>query len=288
MAVKEPSAMVFGGVKKKHVIDLQRMKNRGEKITMVGTAACDPLWVAACERAGVDLVRYVAPGEDSLLRIENNLSHTHMIRQLAPSVCTNIVMHSEEHTDPITATKYGTRYMTEGADSVFPIGVTNECLEYLTKNHIPVIGHVGLFTDWKVGLHGGYIRIGKTAEDALGVWRMAYEYQECGMKGMTIEMTSAQVTNAIAKKLRVPVINVAAGGVADGSELVIFDLLGFQPRATMPKHAKCYREFFDEAIKAFSEFKADVDSEAYPAPEHGWNMDEKEFDKFMNELEQKY
>ena len=108
------------------------------------------------------------------------------------------------------------------------------------------------------------------------------------MIGMTIEMTSREVTDLIAKKLRVPVIQVAAGGAADGSELVIFDLLGFQPVSTMPKHAKHYRSYFEDGIKAFAEFDADVKSKAYPAEEHGWGLDAKEFEAFANELEKKY
>ena len=56
--------------------------------------------------------------------------------------------------------------------------------------------------------------MGKTAEDAMAIFRQVYEYQGNGMVGMTIEMTPREVTNAIAKKLRVPVIAVAAGGAA--------------------------------------------------------------------------
>lgn len=44
------------------------------------------------------------------------------------------------------------------------------------------------------------------------VFKMGYEYQENGMMAMTIELTPIEVTNAIAKKLRVPVISIAAGG----------------------------------------------------------------------------
>jgi 3-methyl-2-oxobutanoate hydroxymethyltransferase len=169
-----------------------------------------------------------------------------------------------------------------------PMGVTNETLKYMADNYVPVIGHVGCLSGWQSMWHGGYARIGKTAETAMDVFRMAYEYQENGMVAMTIEMTSREATNLIAKKLRVPVIEVAAGGAADGSELVIFDLLGFQPVSTMPKHAKYYREFFEDGIKAFAEFDADVKNETYPAEEHGWGMDAQVFEKFANELEQKY
>jgi 3-methyl-2-oxobutanoate hydroxymethyltransferase len=117
---------------------------------------------------------------------------------------------------------------------------------------------------------------------------MAYEYQENGLTLMTIELTSREVTKLIAKKLRIPVISVAAGDAADGSEMVIFDLLGFMPVSTMPKHAKYYREYFEDGIKAFSEFGEDVRTEVYPEEKHGWGMDPVELEKFANELEKKY
>ena len=105
------------------------------------------------------------------------------------------------------------------------------------------------------------------------------------MVGMTIEMTSREVTNAIAKKLRIPVIEVAAGGVADGSEMVIFDLLGFLPPEAMAKHSKAYAQCMNEIVKGCMGFDKEVKESLYPAEEHGWGMDERELDKFLNELE---
>jgi 3-methyl-2-oxobutanoate hydroxymethyltransferase len=267
---------------------LQKMKDEGKLISMVGTAHCDPLWTAACERAGVNLVRYTAPGETSEMREQNMYWHTRNIRKLAPNICLNAVMQSRSHCDKATAVKVGGTLMAEGADSVMCMGITNDTLKYMSDNLVPVFGHVGCLSGWQTGAFGGYRRVGKTAKDALDIMRQAYEYQENGMIGMTIEMSPREVTNAIAKKLRVPVIQVAAGGAADGSELVIYDLLGFQPVSTMPKHAKWYRSYFEDGLKAFAEFDADVKGQVYPAEQHGWSMDEAELDKFMNEVEQKY
>ena len=214
---------------RKTIWHLQQMKNKGQKISMVGTAYLDPIWASLAEKAGVDLVRYTAPGECGADRERNIFWWTRAIRKMAPNVCLNAVMQTPQYKDGPTAVENGARILTDGADSVMCMGVTNETLQYMTDNYIPVFGHVGCLSGWQTGQFGGYRRQGKTAEDAYKIWRMAYEYQECGMRGMTIEMTNIEVTNAIAKKLDVPVIQVAAGGAADGSELVIFDLLGFLP-----------------------------------------------------------
>lgn len=270
------------------IAHLQKMKDAGQLISMVGTGPSDALWAAACERAGVNLVRYTAPGSNDVEREQNMHWQTWAIRKLAPNICLNAVMQSRSYADKYTAVREASSLMSDGADCVMPMAVTNDTLKYMADNYIPVFGHVGCLSGWHAVWHGGYRRVGKTAEDAMRIFRQAYEYQENGMVGMTIEMSARELTDAIARKLRVPVIQVAAGGAADGSELVIYDLLGFQPVATMPKHAKCYRAFFEDAIKAFGEFEADVKSKTYPAEEHGWSMDAVELDKFLNELEQKY
>ena len=284
---EEPNLMPMSQ-QRKTVWHLQKMKNEGKLISMVGSGPVDALWIAACEKAGVDLVRYTAPGESAVQREENMYWHTRQIRKMAPNICLNAVMQTQSYADKYTAVKTASILMQDGADCVLPMGVTNDTLKYMSDNYIPVFGHVGCLSGWQSTWFGGYRRVGKTAGDAMEIFRQAYEYQENGMIGMTIELSSRQLTDAIAKKLRIPVIGIAAGGVGDGSELVIYDLLGFMPTSTMPSHAKWYRSFFEDSMKAFAEFDTEVKEKAYPAEQHGWDMDEAEFDKFMNELEQKY
>lgn len=108
------------------------------------------------------------------------------------------------------------------------------------------------------------------------------------MIGMTIEMTSRELTNAVAKHLRIPVVAVAAGGAADGSEMVIFDLFGFIPTQTMSQHAKTYADVLGSCIQGAAKFNEEVKNGIYPPVDNGWSMDERELDKFLNLLEQKY
>lgn len=264
---------------------LQKMKEKGQKISMVGTAYFDPMFTMLCEKAGVNLVRYTAPGENSQMRAENIKWWTRLQRKMAPNICLNAVMQTQQYADPYTAVKEAAEIVADGADSVLCMGITNETLKYMSDNEIAVFGHVGTLSGWQTARVGGYRRSGKTAEEALKVFRKAYEYQENGMVGMTIEMTSREVSNAVAKKLRIPVIEVAAGGVADGSEMVIFDLLGFLPQEAMAKHSKAYASCMNDIIKGCKDFDNEVKKEIYPAEEHGWGMDERELDKFLNEIE---
>ncbi len=275
-------------VGRKTIWHLQRMKDKGEKITQMSPGFCDPLFAMAAEMAGIDVVRYLAPGETAQQRGENLGWWTRYTRKRAPNIHLNALVETHNYGDKYTAVKELSKVICDGADSALPMGITNEVVEYLAKNNIPVFGHVGILSYWQVTNIGGFKKVGKTAEDAMAIFRKAYEYQESGMKAMTIEMTPREVSNAIAKKLRVPVINIAAGGACDGSEMVMHDMLKMVPEEKMAKHAKVYGDFFGTVSGAFKAFADEVRCGEYPLEEHGWGMDKAELDKFMNELEQKY
>jgi 3-methyl-2-oxobutanoate hydroxymethyltransferase len=265
---------------------LQKMKDEGQKIVMVGTAYNDPLFSMFCEMAGVDVVRYTAPGENTEHRAQNLAWWTRDIRKMAPTVHLNAYIQTQRVADKYSALREASIIQADGADSVNIMGITNDTLKYLTDNHISVFGHVGVLSGWQTGKFGGYKKVGKTADDAMEIFRQAYEYQENGMCGMTIENTPREVTNAIAKKLRIPVIGIAAGGgEGDGSELVHFDIFGMMPPNKVGKHAKKYGELIKFCVGAYKAFADEVREGEYPEESMAFPMDEAEHDKFMNDLE---
>ena len=271
---------------RKTIAYLQNLKDEGKKIVQVCPASRDQYFAMAAEMADCDLLRITAPGENIEMQIANAPWWIRTTRNAAQIIHLNFVMQTPTYCSKEEALKYGSIYMHNGADSLNPMGVSNETLKYMSDNHLVTFGHVGVLSGWQTSRHDGYKRIGKTAEDAMNVFRQAYEYQENGMMGMTIELTPIEVTNAIAKKLRVPVVNIAAGGAADGSEMVDFDTFNMMP--TVASHAKSYGDFFKWAAGVYGAWAKDVRSGGYPEDKHGFHMDERELDKFMNELEQKY
>ena len=68
---------------------LQKMKDEGQKIAMVGTAYNDPLFAMFCEMAGVDIIRYTAPGENVEHRAQNLAWWTREIRKVASTIHMN-------------------------------------------------------------------------------------------------------------------------------------------------------------------------------------------------------
>lgn len=62
--------------------------------------------------------------------------------------------------------------------------------------------------------------------------------------------------------------------------------------STLTRHAKRYRNFAaeyarlqEERIAAFSEFKRDVESGEYPAPEHIVRVKDDEFEPFLKQID---
>ena len=81
---------------------------------------------------------------------------------------------------------------------------------------------------------------------------------------------------------------MGAGPGADAQYVFAEDVLG-HTAGHRPRHSKTYRNFAleyerlqKERISAFKEFIADVNSGAYPAPEHTVPIGNEEFKKFMS------
>jgi len=84
---------------------------------------------------------------------------------------------------------------------------------------------------------------------------------------------------------------MGAGPRADAQYLFAEDVLCYT-RGHKPRHAKTYRNFRAELdrlqierVAAFSEFKADVDSGAYPAAEHVVSISDAAFSDFLDALD---
>ena len=85
-------------------------------------------------------------------------------------------------------------------------------------------------------------------------------------------------------------MSMGAGSGCDAQYLFAEDVLGYT-RGHKPRHAKVYRDFRteldrlqDERIAAFKEFRADVESGAYPEDKHLVPVADSEFEAFMKGL----
>lgn len=86
---------------------------------------------------------------------------TRLQRKMAPNICLNAVMQTQQYADPVTAVKEASIIMADGADSVMTMGVTNEALKAMADNNIAVFGHVGCLSGWQTWAFRRYRRVGK-------------------------------------------------------------------------------------------------------------------------------
>ena len=261
---------------------LQKLKDEGTPIVQHCPSLVGQLFTMAADMAGVDICRL--PPAGNFGATEDTVKWIGSYRGMAPRIHINFVMETEHFASKEAALANGAKFHAAGADSMLPMGINNKTLQYMSDNYVVVYGHVGAISGWQtMGAFGGYKRLGKTAEEAMKVYKMAYEYQECGMKAMSIELVPIEVSNTVAKKMRVPVIGIAAGGACDGSEMVDADLFGLM--ASPASHTKTYANFMKFAFEAYSAWGNDVRTGAYPEDKHGVHMDEAELEKFLDAVD---
>ncbi|WP_226781593.1 3-methyl-2-oxobutanoate hydroxymethyltransferase [Oceaniglobus trochenteri] len=261
--------------KRPTVADLRAQKGK-RQLPMLRIESLDE--AAAAEAAGIEIGSVIP-----------ELCADPRFRDLAPGI---FAMTGKEHLTAGTAEDY-LRWcgnaIAGGADAVYCSG-SFETVEYLAREHIPVVGHVGLVPA-RATWTGGYRAVGKTADSALELYRQVKAYEAAGAIAVEIEVVPAKVAEAISRRTSILLWSMGAGAGCDAQYLFACDILG-ETRGHIPRHAKVYRDFareYDrlqqERIAAFQEFVADVDSGAFPEDRNLVPMPDPEFDRFMEALE---
>jgi 3-methyl-2-oxobutanoate hydroxymethyltransferase len=245
------------------VAEMKARKGRGQ-LTMLRIFTLDE--AAAAEAAGIDVVSL--PPE--------LLTHPDY-RKAGPGLFS---MTGRTHLEAGTAEDYlrfAGDMMQSGADAIYCSG-SLKTVEYLAREYIPVVGHVGLVPS-RATWTGGFRAVGKTAEQALALYHECRAYQEAGAFAVEIEVVPAEVATEISARLDLLLWSMGAGAGCDAQYLFAMDILG-DHTGHMPRHSKVYRNFAaeyarlqQERIAAFTEFRQDVESGAFPEDRHILHMD---------------
>ncbi len=275
---------------RKNLNYLQKMKDKGEKIVQVCPAELGAFFAMAAEMVGADICRIpqMLSSRSASLDFDTEINCCSLtirkFREFTNIIHINFYMPTSTYVNKDRGVEYGAKWVFDGADSMLPMGVTNDVLKGMTDNYVPVYGHIGAISGWQTNATG-YKKVGKTAEDAFKIFKWGYEDQGNGMGGMTIELTPMEVSQAIAEKLRVPVVSIAGGAPCDGSEMVDMDTFGVMPKPA--SHAKSYAALLPFLCEAYMGWAEDVREGNYPEDKHGYHMDPEELDKF-NDLMAKF
>ncbi len=253
------------------VADLAALKGK-RQLTMLRFFTLEE--AAAAEAAGIDIAS-----------VPPELAADPEYRRVAPSIFT---MTGHTHLTAGTREDYlrwAGNAIEHGADAVYCSG-SMETVEYLAREYIPVIGHVGLVPA-RAGWTGGYRAVGKTAAGAMKLYEECLAYERAGAIAVELEVVPAEVASEISRRLeRLSVWSMGSGAGCDAQYLFAMDILG-ENTGHVPRHAKVYRDFAaeharlqQERIAAFTEFRADVESGIFPEDRYLVRMDAGELAAF--------
>jgi len=276
---------------KKTVPDLIRAQD-----VLVMVTAYDYPGAVQAERAGVDVLLVgdslgnVVLGYESTAQVtvDDIIHHARAVRRGAPHTFLVVDMPFGSFQTGLTdALRNAVRLVKEtGADAVKLEGSTPETLEairVLTRNGIPVMGHVGLLPQTAVA-QGGLKVQGKTVEGARGVLDGALAAERAGAFAVVLEAIPNRLAALVTERLGVPTIGIGAGPHCRGQVLVYHDLLGVF-EGEEKKLAKRYAEVGRVAREAIEAFAAEVRAGSFPTEEHGFLMKKEVLQRLTSTLE---
>ena len=265
---------------KKTVLDLQRMKNDGEKLTWI--TAYDAPFASFSEQAGMDMILVgdsmgmVVFGYQSTIPVTMGdcLSHCRAVRRGAPNtMIVGDMPFGSYQVSAEEAVRNAVRFLKEGDCDAIKleggVSVAN-CIRAIRSAGIVVCGHIGL-TPQSSGVLGGHKAQGRTVESARAVIEDAIAVEEAGANFILVEAVPPEVTAFIAKRLTIPVYSIGAGASCNGQLTIFADTIGlFQ--AFTPKFVKKYCEIAPIVVDAYKEYIKEIKEGAFPGPEHVYHV----------------
>jgi 3-methyl-2-oxobutanoate hydroxymethyltransferase len=264
------------------VADIRAMKARGHKISMLYVTTLEE--AAAANAAGIDM-----------LSIEGRF-FTPEMREAAGRCFVQVGLPyggwgTFQGRNLATAEDYlraAFHFASMGGDC-FYCAASFDIQKVLCDNHVPIVAHVGLIPSYITWT--GFRAVGKTAQEALSVWNNVKQLEAIGCFGAELEVVPDRLGEYISKNTSMIMLGMGAGPGADAQYLFAEDVLGYT-RGHKPRHAKTYRNFASEIerlqqerIAAFGEYIADINSGAYPAPNHVVPIADGELEKFLSMIE---
>jgi len=140
-----------------------------------------------------------------------------------------------------------------------------EKIKFLTKNNIPVMGHLGLLPQTA---KGKFKSKGKTDREKKELLKDALLLQEFGVFSIVLECVKSSTAREITQKLDIPTIGIGSSVHCDGQVLVTDDLLGLNN--TKIKFVKKFiniKKYINLGLKKFS---LEVKLKKYPSKKHSY------------------
>ena len=142
-----------------------------------------------------------------------------------------------------------------------------EQIRRIVEAGIPVMAHIG-FTPQSEHQLGGY-RVQGRGNAADHLVDEARALEAAGAFAVVLEMVPAPVAARVTEVLSIPTIGIGAGNQTDAQVLVWSDFAGLRS-GRAPRFVKKYADLRGTLLAAAETYAAEVESGAFPAPEHSF------------------
>ncbi|PLX94050.1 MAG: 3-methyl-2-oxobutanoate hydroxymethyltransferase [Desulfuromonas sp.] len=264
--------------RKKTLLDIQRMKAQGEKITVL--TAYDYPFARIMDSAGIDMILVgdslgsVVAGYDTTLPVtmDEMLYHSRaVVRGVASALVISDMPFLSYQVDLSDAKRNAGRLIKEGgAQAVKLEGGENiaPTIRAIVEMDIPVVGHIGL-TPQSIHRMGGYRVQGRQEEQARQLLADAKAVEAAGAFAVVLEGIPAALAREITAALTIPTIGIGAGVDCDGQVLVIHDILGLCEKYS-PKFVKRFADVSGTIRQGIDDYIVDVKQGSFPGDEHSF------------------
>ena len=259
-------------VKKITTHTLQKMKEAGEKISMI--TAYDFSFAKIFDAAGIDIILVgdsasnVMAGHETTLPITLDQMIYHASAVVRGSDRSLVVVdlpfgsYQGNSKEALIST---IRIMKETGAHAIKLEGGEEVIESVKRilsAGVPVMGHLGL-TPQSIYKFGTYTVRAKEELEAGKLKKDAMLLQEAGCFGIVLEKIPAVLAKDVSKHLSIPTIGIGAGNDCDGQVLVMHDMLGINTEFK-PRFLRQYLNLHEEITGAVQKYINDIKAKDFP------------------------
>jgi len=259
-------------IKKVTTHQLQEMKSRGEKISML--TAYDYSMAKLIDAAGVDVIlvgdsasNVMAGNETTLpITLDQMIYHAKsVVKAVERALVVVDIPFGSYQGNSSEALRSAIRIMKEsGAHCVKMEGgleIKDSVIRVLSAG-VPVMGHLGL-TPQSIYKFGTYTVRAKDEVEAQKLFDDAKLLEELGCFSMVLEKIPAKLAKKVAENAIIPLIGIGAGPHVDGQVLVMHDMLGIN-QDFKPRFLRQYANLQETIDGAVTNYIKDVKLGSFP------------------------
>ena len=253
---------IFNIIKKKNKSKIVSLTAYSKNISSILDNFCDIVLVG--DSLGSVLYNYKSTREVTL---ETMIEHSKSVRMGIKKSLMVVDMPHNTYRNPKEALQNAKKIIIktkcdavklEGGKKIYNI------VKALTKNNIPVMGHLGLLPQ----SDKTFKFKGKKISERKKILNDAKLLEDAGVFSIVLECVETSLAKKITNEINIPTIGIGASNNCDGQILVLDDLIGLNPIDV--RFVKKYGNIRKEITKAVSNYARDVRKKKFPLKKHSY------------------